>query len=269
MRSWVVWLLAIVGFLAFGAFGARTAVNAIAYDATFHPTAERPAPTAPGVRDITIQTADGETLRAWRMDAQAGQPTFLFFDGNGHSPHNDSPRIAALAARGAGLLMASYRGYAGSTGRPSERGFREDARAAYATLIAEGVAPGDIVIHGFSLGSAVAVQLAAEREARALVLEAPMTGVLDIAAENAPRFVPMGFLMRDTFLSRDYIGSVRYPVFVAHGDNDETIPFAMGERMFALANEPKSFHRYEGGHHGDLPERGLYDDIFTFLGEAR
>jgi len=268
MPKWT-WLLALVGLLAFGAFATRTAVNAIAYDATYHPSPERPAPTAPGVRDITIQTADGETLHAWRLDAQPDQPTFLFFDGNGHSPHNDNPRIAALAARGAGFLMPSYRGYAGSTGRPSERGFREDARAAYASLIAEGVAPGDIVIHGFSLGSAVAVQLAAERDARALILEAPMTATLDIATENAPRFVPMGLLMRDTFLSRDYIGRVHYPVLVAHGDQDETIPFAMGERMFALANEPKRFHRYAGGHHDDLPERGLYDDIFTFLGEAR
>ncbi len=269
MRRWLYWLVAFVALLGFVSVGVRAGVNAVAFDMTYHPTLERPQLTIPNVREERIETADGETLLAWRMDAQPGQPTFLFFDGNAHTPANEDPRIVALVAHGAGFLMPSYRGYAGSTGRPSESGFREDARAAYAKLIAEGVRADDIVIHGFSLGSAVAVQLAAEREARALVLEAPMTGVLDIATENAPRLVPMGLLMRDTFISREYIGRVRYPVFIAHGDADDTIPFGMGERMFALANEPKHFQRYEGGHHSDLPARGLYDDIFTFLAEAR
>lgn len=270
LKPLCIWFAAIVALLMLGGFGAYTAVNAIAVDATYGVTSGRPAPAMAGVRDVTIETADGETLLAWRMDAQPGQPTFLFFDGNGHTPRNDDPRIAALAARGAGLLMASYRGYAGSTGRPSERGFREDARAAYAALIADGVAPSDIVIHGYSLGSAVAVQLAAEREARALVLEAPMTAILDVAKETAPQAaIPLQIFLRDRFLSRDYIGRVRMPVMIAHGTADRSIPFVMGEQMFALANEPKTFHRYEGGTHDDLVARGLYDDIFTFLGAAR
>jgi pimeloyl-ACP methyl ester carboxylesterase len=108
------------------------------------------------------------------------------------------------------------------------------------------------------------VQLAAERPAtRALVLEAPMTGIDDIAAERgAGVFAP---LMRDSFRSREYIGRVRMPVLIVHGSDDSVIPFAHGERLFALANEPKQFVEIPGSDHATLARDGLYDHIWAFL----
>lgn len=232
----------------------------------YHPRHAVVAPTLSGVSAERIPTEDGETLVAWWLPPQPGQPVFLFFDGNGGGPEIQGGRWRRMAERGVGFLAVYYRGYSGSTGSPSEQGLRLDARAGYDWLIARGYAPSDIVIHGFSLGSAVAVQLAAERPARALILEAPMTGVDDIAAEHgAGLFAP---LMRDSFRSRDYIGRVRMPVLIVHGGADSVIPVAHGERLYALASEPKQFLLMPGSDHATLARDGLYDHIWTFLEHA-
>ena len=172
-------------------------------------------------------------------------------------------RWRAIVEHDAGFLAVYYRGYSGSTGSPSEAGLINDARAGYDWLAAHGYAPERIVIHGFSLGSAVAVQLAAEKPARALILEAPMTGIHDIAPAYRPGAFPR--IMRDSLRSRDFIGRVHMPVLIAHGDADRIIPYAHGERMFALAHDPKMFVSIPGGDHADLPRRGLYGHIWMFL----
>jgi fermentation-respiration switch protein FrsA (DUF1100 family) len=255
-------LIALVVLAALGAlyFGVRQYAHSILY----HPSAAIVAPTLAGVSAERIETSDGETLVAWYARPQPGQPIFLYFDGNGGAPEMwEGSRWREITAHGAGFLAVYYRGYSGSTGSPSERGLITDARAGYDWLLGHGYTPQDIVIHGFSLGSAVAVQLAAEKPARALVLEAPMTGIDDIAST----FAPAGFtgLMRDSFKSRAFVARVSMPVLIAHGDADRVIPFAHGEAMFALAREPKQFVRLNGADHADLPAHGLYDHIWAFL----
>lgn len=257
-RFWWIALIALA-LLAALYLGARQYALSILYQ----PSAAVVAPSLRGVSAERIETSDGETLVAWYTRPQPGQPIFLFFDGNGGAPELWDVRWRAITGHGAGFLAVYYRGYSGSTGSPSERGLITDARAGYDWLIAQGYRPSDIVIHGFSLGSAVAVQLAAERPARALILEAPMTGIDDIARAHAPG----GFtgFMRDTFKSREFIPRVTAPVLIAHGDADHVIPFAQGEAMFALAHEPKLFVRMPGGDHTTLPRDGLYDHIWPFL----
>lgn len=240
--------------------GARNYARSILYQ----PGHDIVAPTLAGVSAERIATSDGETLVAWHAAPKAGQPIFLYFDGNGGRPEmwNDT-RWPAILDHGAGLLAVYYRGYSGSTGSPSEAGLINDARAGYDWLIAHGYAPRDIVIHGFSLGSAVAVQLAAEKPARALILEAPMTGVDDIARAHAPG----GFtgFMRDTYKSREFLPRAHMPVLIAHGDADRVIPYAHGQAMFALANEPKLFVTMPGADHATLPRDGLYAHVWPFL----
>ncbi|MEJ0059776.1 MAG: alpha/beta hydrolase [Terricaulis sp.] len=92
-----------------------------------------------------------------------------------------------------------------------------------------------------------------------------MTGVDDIVAARAGRWAAA--IMRDAFRSRDWIGKVHMPVLIAHGDSDGVIPFSHGERMFALANEPKTFVRMPGSDHATLTRDGLYDHIWRFLDE--
>ncbi|WP_346427370.1 alpha/beta hydrolase [Caulobacter sp. 17J65-9] len=228
-----------------------------------------PVERAPAVDGVPIQvvhvdTADGERLVAWYLPPKDGRPVILFFDGKGGSLSVQKGRWRRIAKAGVGFLAPAYRGYSGSTGRPSEAGLHEDARAAYDWL-AKRYAPDQIVVHGFSLGSGVAVKLATERPARALVLEAPYTAAVDVAADRAP-FVPVRLLMRDQLRSRDWIGQVRVPVLVVHGDRDSVIDVRYGERLYALARQPKRFERMHGSDHSTLVRDGVYDRIWRFLG---
>jgi pimeloyl-ACP methyl ester carboxylesterase len=260
LKRWVIIVaVAVVALLA----GLYAAAHFYGRSVLYQPSHAVVAPSMGGVSAERIQTEDGETLVAWFHAPQPGRPVFLFFDGNGGRPEIQGGRWERIAEHGAGFLAVYYRGYSGSTGSPSEEGLRRDARAGYDWLIAHDYQPRDIVIHGFSLGSAVAVQLAADHPARALILEAPMTGIDDIAREHGAG--AFAALMRDSFRSRDYIGRVHMPVLIVHGDADSVIPFANGERMYELANEPKLFVRIANSDHATLVRDGLYDHVWPFL----
>ena len=125
---------------------------------------------------------------------------------------------------------------------PSEQGLLQDAAAAYAFTTARYSAD-RIVVWGFSLGTGVAVALAAEQPVGKLILEAPYTSMADVAA-LATRFVPVRWLMRDPFRSDQRIARVTAPLLIMHGERDPTIPIGLGERLFALASEPKQFVRF-------------------------
>lgn len=232
----------------------------------YHPSRIQHAVNYHGVSLEHIRTADGETLIAWYLpppviDGKRG-PIFLFFDGNAGRPEVWEGRWRRIEHGGAGFLAVYYRGYSGSTGTPSERGLNLDARAGYDWLIAHDYAPRDIVIHGFSLGTGPAVQLASEKSARALILEAPYTGLDDVGRVWVG---PFGALVADKFASRDVIARVHMPVLIVHGDHDRVIPFKQGERLFALANEPKQFVRMPGSDHATLVHDGIYDHIWPFI----
>lgn len=252
--------IALAALLALG-FAAAT-LNQRAF--IYYPHQEEVAPNYPGVKAVRVETEDGETLVAWwRPPSAPGAPVFLFFDGNAGRPEIQEGRWRRIVEGGAGFLAVYYRGYSGSSGRPSEQGLYADARAGYDWLIAHGYTSRDIVIHGISLGSGVATHLAAERPARALILEAPFTSVDDVARDR------YGFLaalvIRDRFPSRDRIAAAHMPVLIAHGDADSVIPFAQGQRLFALANEPKEFVRMPGSDHATLVRDGVYEHVWPFL----
>ena len=100
-----------------------------------------------GVHEIVLRTTDGETVVAWYGAAQPGQPTLLYYHGNAGSLANRSERFAKYLARGRGMLMMTYRGYGGSSGKPSEAVNVADAALAYARLRGMGVTAHDIVLH--------------------------------------------------------------------------------------------------------------------------
>ncbi|WP_135450246.1 alpha/beta hydrolase [Tabrizicola caldifontis] len=134
----------------------------------------------------------------------------------------------------------SYRGYGGSTGRPSEAGLISDARAAHEFVAARGIPPQRIALVGESLGAAVAVQLAARAPVGAVVLESPFTAAVDLAAEFYP-WAPVQLLMRDRFRSRDLMAAIDAPLLVLHGERDKVISYLHGRALFRLAREPKTF----------------------------
>lgn len=202
-----------------------------------------------GVTQHHVPTPDGETIVLWHAEARPGQPTILFFHGNGGEISCRHERLAFYQQQGFGALFVSYRGYGASTGRISEQGFITDALTAYEFLVARGVEPARIAVIGESLGSGVAVQLAAQKPIGVLILEAPFTAAVDVAAEIYP-WLPVRLLMKDQFISRDHIAQVNVPLLVIHGDADRVIPVEQGRALFGMANEPKELVILPGEGHG-------------------
>ena len=203
---------------------------------------------------LRLKTEDGETLLAWRVPPAPGRPLILYFHGNAGGLDLRVERFRAIAKAGMGFLAIEYRGYASSTGSPSERGLKLDGEAAYAAAVASGVAPERIVALGESLGSGVAVALAARHKLGALVLDSPYSSIVDVAA-SAYRFVPVRALLRDPFRNDLLIGTIHTPTLIVHGSKDVVVPIRFGEKLFGLANPPKDFWRVEGAAHLAMGER--------------
>jgi len=227
----------------------------------FFPDRNVPAPP-PGVEERWIDTDDGVRLHAWWAPPPPGGATLVWSHGNGGNIALREPVLLDLAARGLGVLAYDYRGYGRSAGRPSEEGVYRDARAAYDSERARGVPAERIVAFGESLGGAVSVRLATERPCAGVVLVSTFTSMRDVAQAH---YGPLAFLAGDRFDALARIGRLAVPLLVAHGDRDEIVPFALGERLFAAAPEPKRFLRVPGAYHNDVFEHpALLDAIAAF-----
>ena len=231
------------------------------------PQTVRTSPEAAGfpeAEEHILTTADGEKIIIWHVPAKPGHAVVLYFPGNGDFLAGTVGRLRAITSDGTGLVALSYRGYAGSSGQPSEQGLLLDAAAAYAFTSARYSAD-RIVACGFSLGSGVAVAVAADHPVGKLILEAPYTSIADVAASHF-RFVPVRWLLRDRFHSDERIARVTAPLLVMHGERDLTIPIAFGERLFALAHAPKQFVRFPEGGHDNLDAFGAIETARQFIG---
>ena len=230
------------------------------------PTSARTSPSQAGfgeAEEHVLDTADGERVIVWHVPARPGHPVVLYFHGNGDFLAGFFGRFRDLVADETGIIALSYRGYAGSSGHPSERGLLNDAAAAYAFVTARYDAA-RVVVWGFSLGSGVAVALAADRPVGRLILEAPFTSTADVAA-SLFWFMPVRLVMRDQFRSDLRIGRVTAPLLILHGARDRAIPVHFGERLFALANQPKQFVRFPEGGHEDLQSFGAIEAARCFV----
>jgi uncharacterized protein len=232
----------------------------------YFPDRQRTAPAAAGLpeaQEVVLDTADGEKVIAWHIPPKGERPVVLYFQGNGGGLSLRAGRFRALTADGTGLIALNYRGYGGSTGSPTEDGLLADAEAVYAFAASRYPAE-RIALWGESLGSGVAVALASSHKVARLALEAPFTSAADVGA-RVYWFLPVGLLMKDQFRSDLRIPKVSVPVLIVHGTGDTVVPFALGQRLFSLANEPKRFVRVEGGGHSDLDRFGALDAVRAFL----
>lgn len=233
------------------------------------PVATRTSPEAAGfpqAEEHRLTTVDGESIIVWHVPANPSRPVIIYFSGNGDFLAGQVGRFQKLTADGNGLIAVSYRGYAGSSGAPSEPGLLQDATAAYAFARAR-YDSSQIVLWGFSLGSGVATALAAENPVRKLILEAPYTSTVDVAGSRFP-YVPVRWLMSDQFRSDLRIKRVNVPLLIMHGDRDRVIPVRFGERLFALAREPKQFVRFPDGGHNDLDAHDATGTGLKFISKA-
>ncbi|OGQ97864.1 MAG: lysophospholipase [Deltaproteobacteria bacterium RIFOXYD12_FULL_57_12] len=198
--------------------------------------------------EVAIQTEDGVRLAGWFLPGRQGRGALLFFHGNaGNISHRlDSLRI--FHQLGLSVLIVDYRGYGQSTGTISEQGLYRDAEAAWRYLTENRrFASRDIVVFGRSLGAAVAAGLAARQAPGALIVESGFTSVPDLATELYP-FLPVRWLCRFRYDTREFLRDARCPVLVVHSRDDEIIPWRHGHRLYEAAAGPKQFLEIRGGH---------------------
>ena len=244
----VVCIYALVAFAAY--FGQRRLM--------YFPDRVRIAPAQAGLTNVEerlLRTPDGARLVAWYGKAKPGQPTLLYFHGNGGGLADRAPRFERFMAEGWGVYMMAYRGYSGSSGSPSEAANIADARLAYGALVHEGVDPKSIILYGESLGSGVAARIATERPVAGLILDAPYTSIVALAAQVYP-YLPVRQLLSDRYETDKVIAQVKMPVLILHGERDPVIPVAMGRELARLANEPKRLVTFANGGHSDLYVNG-------------
>src|SRR6476620_923048 len=210
------WLVVLVSL---GYLGGRRVLNFMQRAFLFPvPQTVRTAPAAAGfpeAEEHVLDTADGERVIVWHVPAKPGHPVVLYFHGNGDFLAGFFGRFREIISDGTGIVALSYRGDAGSSGRPSERGLLQDAAAAYAFTSARYSAD-RIVVWGFSLGTGVAVALAADQPVGKLILEASYTSIVDVAG-LVLRIVPVRWLIRDQFRSDERIARITAPLLIMHG----------------------------------------------------
>jgi hypothetical protein len=201
---------------------------------------------------IELPRADGRRQFAWAMPVDAAEtaPWVLFLHGNAATIASrvNISHYRQLRALGLSVLAPEYRGFGGLDGVPSETSLSGDARAAYDYLrVARGIPPARIVIYGWSLGGAVAVNLASETDQAAVILEGTPASLVAIGQQRYPLF-PIRFLMRNPFDVVDKVGRIRSPLLFLHSPEDLVIPMAEGRRLFEAARAAKRFVEMRGGH---------------------
>lgn len=231
-------------FILFGKLASR-----LIYYPMRYPAGDWTAGAALGAEDRWLVSKDGVRIHAWWIASPEAPLATLFLHGNAGNVTHRVPHAQRITRAGSSLLLVDYRGYGRSEGTPGEDGLYADADAAYGSLLASGYQPHQIVLHGESLGTAVAVELAVRRGCGGVVLESPLRSVGRIAGGILP-FV--GPLLVGGFDTESRIARLRAPLLVIHGNRDEVVPFSHGKAVFAAAPEPKWFWEVPGGNHNDL-----------------
>lgn len=267
MQGKTVLILAVAGLV-----GAIVVVSILAVllerRLVYHPDKTHSSPAAAGLPEVeerVLATPDGARVICWWAKAKPGAPTILYFHGNAGNLAVRAERIRKYNAAGQGMFMMAYRGYSGSTGTPSEAANVADAKLAYDTLVSLGVRPDDIIVYGESLGTGVAVQVAASRRVGGVILDAPYTSAVDVAELVHP-LLPSRLLMRDRYETMRYLPRVNVPALVIHGERDDIIPVAMGRKVLAaLPGDQKELRVFSQAYHADHYLYGSFDAVQDWI----
>ncbi len=197
--------------------------------------------------DVYIKTEDNITLNGWFIPCDNSKYTLIFLHGNAGNIGNRLDKINLLRETGVNIFIIDYRGYGRSKGQPNEFGFYCDAKTAYEYLVNERkITPRQIILYGESLGGAVAINLAAKSEVKAIILEGAFSSGKDMAKIIFP-FFP-GFFFADKFNSLKKINSIKAAKLFIHTKEDEIVPFNLAKKLFDSAPEPKIFAELNGSH---------------------
>jgi uncharacterized protein len=216
------------------------------------------------VEEVFLPAPEGVIAHALYFKVEEPRGAALYFHGNAGDLSGWGHVAEPFISRGHSVLMPDYRGYGKSIGPLSEQALHDDARLALGHLQKD--FPDDqIVIYGRSIGSGIAVPLAAGLPLKALILETPYTSLVDVAKVHYP-IIPAGLLLRFRFNSARSIENVICPIHIIHGTADRVIPYELGRRLAERASTRVSFHSVPNGGHNDLdrfPEyRQMMEEVF-------
>lgn len=199
---------------------------------------------------LTIETKDGERLRAWMMTAPAPRARIVYFHGNGGNLSNWSSILAGIVRRGYTVLAVDYRGYGVSTGRPTERGVYRDVDALVARAWTETGSRTPLVYWGRSLGGAMAAYAATVRKPDGVIIEAGFPDARAAVRGSAP-LAALSLFSSYRFPAVEFMNRANVPALLMHGDRDSVIPIELGRELFDRITGPKEFVVITGGDHND------------------
>jgi pimeloyl-ACP methyl ester carboxylesterase len=210
----------------------------------------QPASYGDGPEILKLRSANGKLISAMYLPQPSAKLTLLVSHGNAEDLGDVRPWLEDLRRAGFNVLAYDYQGYGTSQGKATEKTAYEDEDAAYDHLtLTLKTAPQHIIVFGRSVGTGAAVHLAARRPVAGLILESPFLSAFRVVSR-----VPI--LPFDKFPNYKEIRRVHCPVLIVHGTQDEIINIAHGQKLFALANQPKQFFAVEGAGHNDVNDVG-------------
>ena len=213
-----------------------------------------PQPGSPGHRDTTIALPTSEARVLVSVRPHAGPNAVIYLGGNAEDVTFSLP-ILSSAFLDHALYSLHYRGYVGSSGKPSEAALFADALALFDQVRAEHQV---VVVIGRSLGSGIAVYVASQRPVARLVLVTPYDSLQELAAAQVPYF-PVRWLLRDKFESWKYAPRVAAPTLIIAAENDEVIPRASTELLRSRFRAGiATFKVVAGAGHNTISDRPEY-----------
>ena len=217
------------------------------------------------IEKVKIKTQDNIELLSWYHKKNVSDyKTILFFFGIAGSLEDRIYKLNFLGNLDVNFLIIAWRGYSGSSGKPSEFGLYQDAKSALNWLNSKGITDDKIVLYGESLGTSVAIEVGQNRNFAGIILEAPFTSMIDIGKKHYP-FFPVKLLLKDKYVSKNKIKNIKSPVLVMHGKEDKIVPFYMGKKIYDLANQPKFKYFPDDDDHMMNFDENLINEIHLFL----
>jgi fermentation-respiration switch protein FrsA (DUF1100 family) len=215
--------------------------------------------------EVFIKNNEGIKLKAWLHKKDLiNKKTILFFHGNAGNLTNRNYKLNELSKFDVNFLIVAYRGFSGNQGKPSEQGLYEDARSALDFLKIKGVKEKNLILYGESLGTAVAIETAKNKDLAGIILESPFTSMVELAQKYYP-FLPVKFLLKDKYETIKKLPNINSPLLVLHGKLDSIVPFSMGKKVFEKAKEPKFKYFVDNDDHMVRYDQELLNEIKKFI----
>ncbi len=183
-------------------------------------------------KEVFIEVDQDIKLKSWLIEKDLKKyKTLVFFHGNAGNLFNRVHKLNELHKLDINILIISWRGFSGNSGKPTEKNLYQDAQKSIEWLNSKGIESKKIILYGESLGTGVAVELAQENIFNSIILESPFTSMAKTAKIYYP-YLPVNLLLKDKYDSINKIHKITKPILIMHGVKDDLVPYIMSVELF-------------------------------------